>query len=92
MKNHMKTILFYLVVILAIVAVVSVIFQGTKEEKTVLADVVTFFEKDQVISFVIDDSYNLTMEIIKSQNADGSFETEERSYRLQSLALFQQRS
>ena len=97
MKNHIKTILFYLVVIVAIIAVVSVIFKGTKAEKLVLADVVEHFENDRVTSFVIDEKYNLIMEVIKTdedgnfiQKEDGSFETEEVSYRLQSLGLFQE--
>ncbi len=97
MKNHLKTILFYVVLIGAIIAVVSVIFQSTSEEKLVLGDVVAYFESDRVESFVIDEDYNLTMSVIKQEGgqllykADGSgFLTEEKSYRLQSLSLFQE--
>ncbi len=96
MKNHLKTILFYVVLIAAIIAVVSVIFQSTEEEKLVLSDVVAYFEADRVESFVIDEEYNLTMQIIQlekgelAKNQDGSFKTEEKSYRLQSLSLFQE--
>ena len=97
MKNHLKTILFYVVLIGVIIAVVSVIFQSTTEEKLVLGDVVAYFEDDRVESFVIDEDYNLTMSVIKKEGdtllykADGSgFLTEQKSYRLQSLSLFQE--
>ena len=96
MKSHLKTILFYVLLIGIIVAVVATIFQGTEDEKLVLGDVVSYFEEDRVVSFVIDEDYNLTMTVIKGadgtyeQNADGSWVTEQRSYRLQSLSLFQE--
>ena len=96
MKNHIKTILFYLVVIALIIVVVSVIFQSTSQEKLVLADVVTYFEKDRVESFIIDEDYNLIMQVIKlDENGglvekNGEWETTEISYRLQSLGLFQE--
>ena len=97
MKSHLKTILFYVLLIGVIVAVVATIFRGTEEEKLVLGDVVGYFEEDRVVSFVIDPGYNLTMNVIKVdenggliRNADGSWSTEQRSYRLQSLSLFQE--
>ena len=97
MKSHFKTIAFYVVLILAIFLLVSLIFNGTKEEKLVLADVVEYFEADRVVSFVIDEEYNLIMQVISvdenggmKKNADGKWITEERSYRLQSIALFEE--
>ncbi len=94
MKKHLKTILFYAVLIGAIIAVVSVIFRNTSEEKLVLGDVVEYFEKDRVESFVLDEDLNLTLQVIEMEKGeyvrheDGSFKTVEKSYRLQSLALF----
>ena len=73
------------------------IFQGTAEEKLLLDDVVELFEQDRVESFVIDDSYYLTMKVIKADesgalvtNADGSFvrsdeEQTERCYTLEEI-------
>ena len=97
MKSHLKSILFYLLLIGIIIAVVATIFQGTEQEKLVLGDVVGYFEEDRVISFVIDADYYLTMEVIKTDeagglilNADGSFVTETKAYQLQSLSLFQE--
>ena len=94
-KNHIKTLLFYVLLIGIFIAVAATIFRGTTQDKLVLSDVVGYFEDDCVLSFEIDEDYYLTMEIIKVneqgdklQNAEGDFLTEEKSYQLQSLALF----
>ena len=97
MKSHLKTIIFYLLLVGIIITVVATIFRGTEQEKLVLGDVVGYFEDDRVTSFVIDEEYNLSMTVIKQddnggllKNADGTWITEEKSYRLQSLSLFEQ--
>ncbi|MBQ9778559.1 MAG: ATP-dependent zinc metalloprotease FtsH [Clostridia bacterium] len=96
MKKHLKSILLYVVLIAVLIALVSVIFKKTESETLVLADVVEHFEKDRVISFVIDENNNIIMQVIKTdaaggeiQKADGTWETTEISYKLQSLSLFQ---
>ena len=96
MKKHLKSILFYVILIGVIIAAVSMIFQSTEEERLILSDVVGYFENDRVQEFVIDEDYYLTMTVIKVDasgapvlKADGSgFETEPKGYQLQSLALF----
>ena len=97
MRNHLKTIIFYLLLIGIIIAVVATIFSGTTEEKLELGDVVGYFEKDLVESFVIDEDYLLTLTVIKTdddgarlKNSDDTWQTETKSYQLQSLALFQE--
>ena len=98
MKKHLKSILFYLLLIGVIIAVVSMIFQSTEEEKLILSDVVGYFENNRVQEFVIDEDYYLTMTVIKVDangdpvyKADGSgIETEQKGYQLQSLGLFQE--
>lgn len=82
MKNHIKTILFYLLLVGVIIAVLATVFHSTKSEKLVLQDVVSFFKADRVTSFVIDKDYNLTMEVIKVdaegnlvRDAEGKFVT-----------------
>ncbi len=98
MKKHLKTILFYLLLIGIFIAVAATIFRGTTNEKLVLSDVLSYFESDRVESFVIDENNNLTMKIIEVDEAtgalktreDGSFVLSEKSYRLQSPALFQE--
>ncbi len=95
MKNHLKTILLYVLLIAVIIGVVATIFQSTEEEKIVLGDVVAYFESDRVVSFLIDENYYITMKVIKVDAAgtplkkdDGSFETTDVSYQLRSLDLF----
>ena len=95
MKHHIKSILLYVLLIAVIIGVVATIFQSTEEEKIVLGDVVAYFESDRVASFVIDENYYITLQVIK-QNADGtlqlkpdgSFETTTVAYQLRSLDLF----
>ncbi len=95
MKHHIKSILLYLLLIAVIIGVVATIFQSTKEEKIVLGDVVAYFESNRVVSFVIDESYYITLKVIEQNadgslktNADGSFATTDVSYQLRSLDLF----
>ncbi len=97
MKKNFKSILFYLLLIGVIIAVVSVMFQSTAEEKLILSDVVGYFEADNVVEFLIDEDYYLSMTVIKTDalgnritKTDGSFETEQKGYQLQSLGLFQE--
>ena len=97
MKKNFKSILFYLLLIGVIIAVVSVMFQSTAEEKLILSDVVGYFEADNVVEFLIDEDYYLSMTVIKTDangnrltKADGGFETEQKGYQLQSLGLFQE--
>ena len=96
MKEHLKTILFYLLLIGVIIAVLATIFHRTSDEKLLLSDVVGYFESDRVVSFVIDEDYRLTMKVIKTaedgtllRGEDGSFVTTEVSYQLRSLQVFE---
>ena len=98
MKKHLKSILFYVLLVGVVITLVSVLFQSAEEEKLVLSDVVTHFEKDNVTEFLIDENYYLTMTVIKTdkdgnriQKADGTgYETEEIGYQLLSLGVFQE--
>ncbi len=79
MKNNVKILLFYLVLIAIIIFVVAQLFTNTEQEKPVYSDIVTYFESEQVKSFVVDESYMLTMTL-----QDGT----EKSYQLKSLTIF----
>lgn len=96
MKEHLKTILFYLLLIGVIIAVLATIFHRTSDEKLLLSDVVGYFESDRVVSYVIDEDYRLTMKVIKTaedgtllRGEDGNFATTEVSYQLRSLQVFE---
>ncbi|MBQ9801452.1 MAG: ATP-dependent zinc metalloprotease FtsH [Clostridia bacterium] len=95
MKKHIKSILLYLLLIGLVIAAVATIYQQTEEEKIVLGDVVAYFESDRVTSFLIDEKYYITMNVIKTDadgnfvtKEDGSFSTSEISYQLRSIDLF----
>ncbi|MBE6690908.1 MAG: ATP-dependent zinc metalloprotease FtsH [Ruminococcaceae bacterium] len=97
MKKHLKTIILYLVLVAVVIFLVSSIFRGTKEEKLLLGDVRELFRQNRVTEFTIDTKNNLIMQVIKVNEVgelvtkeDGSWATEEQSYRLQSIALFEQ--
>ena len=79
MKNNLKIILFYLVLIGVIIFVVAQLFSATHADKLVYSDIVTYFESEQVASFVVDEDYLLTMKL-KDQT--------QVSYQLKSLTIF----
>ena len=98
MKKHLKSILFYLLLIGVIITAVSFIFQSAEEEKLLLSEVVTYFKEDRVQDFTIDEDYYLNVTVIKAlgpdgkplANAAGVVETEIKGYQLQSVGLFQE--
>ena len=79
MKSNLKIILFYLVLIGVIIFFVAQVFTTTQADKLVYSDIVTYFEQEQVSSFVVDEDYMLTMKL-----KDGT----EVSYQLKSLTIF----
>ena len=79
MKSNLKIILFYLVLIAVIIFFVAQVFTTTQADKLVYSDIVTYFEQEQVSSFVVDEEYLLTMKL-----KDGG----EVSYQLKSLTIF----
>ena len=79
MKSNLKIILFYLVLIAVIIFFVAQVFTTTQADKLVYSDIVTYFEQEQVASFVVDEDYLLTMKL-----KDGT----EMSYQLKSLTIF----
>ena len=79
MKSNLKIILFYLVLIGVIIFFVAQVFTTTQADKLVYSDIVTYFEQEQVSSFVVNEDYMLTMKL-----KDGT----EVSYQLKSLTIF----
>ena len=96
MKKNIRTLIFYVVLIALVILMVATIFQNTEEEKIILGDVVGYFEADRVTYCVIDEDYYLTIKVIKTneagellKTATGEWDTEEVSYQLRSLQLFE---
>ena len=79
MKSNLKIILFYVLLIGVIIVLVAQLFSVTQEEKLVYSDIVTYFEQEQVKSFVVDEKYLLTMVLQDDTQV---------SYQLKSLTIF----
>ena len=79
MKSNLKIILLYLVLIGVIIFVVAQLFTATQADKLVYSDIVTYFEQEQVSSFVVDEEYLLTMKLKDNTQV---------SYQLKSLTIF----
>ncbi|MGM9682442.1 MAG: ATP-dependent zinc metalloprotease FtsH [Eubacteriales bacterium] len=96
-KNYIKTIVFYLVLIVAIIVAVSLMFNRNTKETLTYSDVLEYFEKDAVLEFNVDDDYYLTMKVYVLNESgeltlddDGNITnaTKTIGYQLQSLDLF----
>ena len=79
MKNNLKVILFYVVLIGVILIATAGIFNSVQPEKLVYSDIVTMFKSGQVKSFEIDEGNNLAF-----KTADGKSYT----YRLLDISIF----
>ncbi len=62
-KSNFKVLLFYAVLIIAIFAALSLLFGKEEEEKITYGDIVEYFQEDTVKSFVLDDTYYLSMTV-----------------------------
>ena len=70
-KSSIKTIIFYAVLIVAVIVAVSIMFTNSKEEKVTYGDIVDYFQEDKVIEFTIDNEYFLTLVIDELDEAEG---------------------
>ena len=70
-KNHIKTLAFYAILIVGVIVAVSLMFNSAEEEKITYSDIVEYFKNDEVIDFVVDDSFFITM-TVDTLDADGN--------------------
>lgn len=82
MKNGLKVILFYLVLIIAIILTVSYLFGDAQTEQKKFSDIANYFHNEQVKSFVLDSDNVLTMKLKDGQSV---------SYELRDYSTFQER-
>ena len=96
-KSNFKVIILYLLLIVGVVVALTFMFgQKEKTEPLKYSDVVGYFEKDQVKSFVIDENFNIKMDVYVLTGGEFTYDengnivndTETVSYKLQSLSLF----
>ena len=69
-KNHIKTFIFYAILIIGVIVAVSLMFNSAEEDKITYSDIVEYFKNDEVIDFVVDDKFFITM-TVDSLDADG---------------------
>ena len=63
-KSNLKVIIFYALLIVGVFAVLAFLFSGgEKQTFKGYGEVVGYFEKDQVKSFVVDEDYNLLLTV-----------------------------
>ncbi len=90
-KGNFKIIIFYIVLIVGIFVALAFLLNNKEEEKTTFGDVVEYFEDDRVQSFVVDDSYFLTMKVYdidSNGNVETSSPTKEIGWQIPSYVDF----
>ena len=86
MNKNLRVILFYVVIIIGMLAVTSFMMGGGDKKPITYSDVVEYFETEKVKDFEIDNSNRLTMTI---RADDGGSDTTV-VYELRSLDMFYQ--
>ena len=86
MNKNLRVILFYVVIIIGMLAVTSFMMGGGDKEPVTYSDVVEYFENEKVKDFEIDNSNRLTMTI----RADNGGSDTTVVYELRSLDMFYQ--
>jgi len=96
-KSNFKVIIFYVIIIAAIIFSLTLMFDTQEVEPVTYHDVVNYFKHDAVKQFVVDEKFNITMEVynvdeVKALNGvsptDAGLTTKTIEYKLQSLNLF----
>ena len=98
-KSNLKILIFYGLLIVAVVLSLSTFFSQTGTDAPKYSDVVTYFKHDAVKSFVVDKDNLITLEvynIVELQAAaeagktpvEAGLGTQKFSYQLQSLGIF----
>ena len=93
-KSNFKIIIFYFILILAIVAALSFMFRQNETEPIQYSDVLGYFESDAVKSFVINDSYYIELTVYTEVDPTtgavipDATKVKTVGYQLQSLGLF----
>ena len=103
-KSNFKVIIFYIILIAAIIFALTLMFDTREEEEpATYHDVVEYFKNDAVKSFVVDENFNITMEVYNIDEVKALSEpvpegatpktiddlkTTTVEYKLQSLGIF----
>jgi ATP-dependent Zn protease len=71
-KSNLKIIIFYFVLIMAIIMALSFMFSQEPTETVQYSDVLDYFESDAVKSFVINDSNYIELTVYTAKDASGA--------------------
>lgn len=88
MKVNFKIIVFYIVLIIVIIAALAAMFSRGQVVEVQYSDIVGYFKNEQVSRFTIDEDDLLTMELKVTDPDSGKTVTGTISYRLRDLSLF----
>ena len=96
-KNNLKILIFYGLLIVAVVLSLSTFFGQSNSNEPKYSDIINYFKNDAVKSFVIDEKNYITMEVynVDELNAlegvtpeEAGLTTKSIGYQLQSLGIF----
>ena len=90
MKNNFKSILLYLAFIAVIIATVTLVLGGTKEEPPVFSDIYNYFAEEQVRSFTVTEKLELILKIRSEEAPEDETKDETLSFRLLDYELFRE--
>ena len=96
-KNNLKILIFYGLLIVAVVLSLSTFFGQSNSNEPKYSDIINYFKNDAVKSFVVDEKNYITMEVynVDELNAlegvtpeEAGLTTKSIGYQLQSLGIF----
>ncbi len=96
-KSNFKVLIFYVVLIVAIILSLSLMFSNQEVEQIKYSDIINYFKADAVKSFTVDEADYITLEVynieemraqIEAGNPISDLKTQTKGYQLQSLELF----
>ena len=88
MNKNLRVILFYVVMIVGMIAITSFLMGGGESKPITYSDVVEYFEQEKVKSFEVDNSNRLTMTLRGDKDANGNETETQVVYELRSLDMF----
>ena len=94
-NSNLKIIIFYIVLIAAVILALTFMFNPKEEEQPGYSDIVSYFKDGRVTEFVVGNDNVLTMKLISLDDngepkldANGNKQTETVSFKLHSVNAF----
>ncbi len=71
-KNNFKIIIFYLVLIVGVFVALSFLFSRDKAEPPKYGEIISYFDNNQVHSYVVDEDYKLILKVYMQVDENGN--------------------